>query len=806
MLERMEPPIRALEARPEAPTAAAPWASTPRPVGTVLKRRRWTVGLALLASVGLIGGFTALQSPEYTSAATILVEGVRDGQLGAPLDVLGRVGSVSPVQTEAEMIRSRRVLEPVVDQMDLHVSVSWDGVPARPSDAFAYFDASEDAPSGVFWLRRSPDGSVGLFSESAGFPLAMADPGDTLRVGGLALLPPSGNGWSEIRLETDPFPAAVQSVFERVAVRTDPAVDLIEVSCRAHDPDEAMSLCDGIASQYIQLRTVLQRAEASSTARFLGDQVDVVRGHLAAVEDSLEQFASRNRIVALEEQASEEVRRLAELDAERQAIQRERTALAGLVGRVEASPGRTTSRLAAGGGGGSPASARYRDLASFPTFLQQGPVSQLVSTLVELENERGALARRRTDTAPDVVALDTRIAEVENQLGDFARSYLDNLDSRSQTLSASLAASQSRLDALPTQQVAYARLERQASLLGELFGFLETRRREAEVAEKVELPSVRILDHASEPIEPTSPSWATSLMAALFLGLGGGLAFAFYQEFTDSRVRDRREVELGTGLSVIGIIPSLPRAGAVFEGQIIRGRVPRGGGQARKEEVVREAFRGLLTDLEFIQRPGRSGPLRTLAVVSAGPGEGKTFTSSNIALARASVGANTLLLDADMRAGGVSEFFGIPSLTGLTEVLTGEASMEEVVRLMRIEKAKDTSSGALAVVPAGRPTPRSAALLQGEAFARILDEAAERFDMVVVDTPPLNVLSDAMPVAAAVDGVLLVVRGGKTERDGLEMALHRLERAGAHVVGVVLNDSEAPKRYGVYNTAYALQP
>ena len=112
----------------------------------------------------------------------------------------------------------------------------------------------------------------------------------------------------------------------------------------------------------------------------------------------------------------------------------------------------------------------------------------------------------------------------------------------------------------------------------------------------------------------------------------------------------------------------------------------------------------------------------------------------------------------------------------------------------------------LAVVPAGRPTPRSAALLQGEAFARILEEAAERFDMVVVDTPPLNVLSDAMPVAAAVDGVLLVVRGGKTERDGLEMALHRLERAGAHVVGVVLNDSEAPKRYGVYNTAYALQP
>jgi Mrp family chromosome partitioning ATPase len=122
---------------------------------------------------------------------------------------------------------------------------------------------------------------------------------------------------------------------------------------------------------------------------------------------------------------------------------------------------------------------------------------------------------------------------------------------------------------------------------------------------------------------------------------------------------------------------------------------------------------------------------------------------------------------------------------------------------MKIQKAKQTSSGALAVVPAGSATSLSAALLQGEAFEKVLAAAASRFDLVVVDTPPLNVLSDAMPVAAAVDGVLLVVRGGMTDRDGLEMALHRLRRAGAHVVGIVLNDSEVPRSYGVYNTAYA---
>ncbi|NNM34169.1 MAG: hypothetical protein HKO53_13930, partial [Gemmatimonadetes bacterium] len=264
----MEPPIRALEARPDRPAAPVSWASNPRPVGAVLRRRRWTLGLVSGTTLALVAGLTYLKDPEYTSTATILVEGVRDGQIGAPLDVLGRVGAVSPVQTEAEMIRSRRVLEPVVDEMDLHVSVSWDGIPARPSEAFPqHFDASAGAPPGVFWLRRGEGGSVGLFSESAGFPMAMADAGDTIRTGGLSLLPPAGTGWSQIRLEMASFPAAVQEVFERVAVRTDPAVDLIEVSCTARDPAEAQSLCDGIAAQYIQLRTVLQRAEASSTAR-----------------------------------------------------------------------------------------------------------------------------------------------------------------------------------------------------------------------------------------------------------------------------------------------------------------------------------------------------------------------------------------------------------------------------------------------------------------------------------------------------------------------------------------------------------
>ena len=111
----------------------------------------------------------------------------------------------------------------------------------------------------------------------------------------------------------------------------------------------------------------------------------------------------------------------------------------------------------------------------------------------------------------------------------------------------------------------------------------------------------------------------------------------------------------------------------------------------------------------------------------------------------------------------------------------------------------------LAYGSARTPTSLSAALLHGHAFDAVLDRVAPGYDLVVVDTAPLNVLSDAMPVAAAVDGVLLVVRGGRTDRAALEHAMDRLKRVGATMIGIVLNDSEAPRSYGVYSSAYSLK-
>jgi capsular exopolysaccharide synthesis family protein len=217
-----------------------------------------------------------------------------------------------------------------------------------------------------------------------------------------------------------------------------------------------------------------------------------------------------------------------------------------------------------------------------------------------------------------------------------------------------------------------------------------------------------------------------------------------------------------------------------------------------EREVALEAFRTLAVDLRFVGESLGIGRFRTVAVTSASSGEGKTFTAANLAIVRASHGTRTCLVDADLRAGGVQRFFGWPPMLGLSEVLTCEADLRFVTR-----SAKIAGRNSLSVVPAGAVSSRSAELLEHRSFERAISSLRDEHEFIVVDTPPLNVLPDAASVVSVVDAVVVVVRSGVTERTALELTLERLQRAGATIAGVVLNDAALPGPYSSYTYASA---
>jgi tyrosine-protein kinase Etk/Wzc len=578
--------------------------------------------------------------------------------------------------------------------------------------------------------------------------------------------------------------------------------NLVMITCAANRPDDAQSLCGAVSESYIQLRSQMERASAEAAAEFLRGQVQEIGKRLAAAEDSLGAYEERNLAVALDQRASSAVNQYSALKLERERFESERTALAGLLREID-QPGGDERK--------------YRDLATFPGFANGGNpvVSRLMQNLIELEDRRSQLAITRTDRNPDIVAIDSRIAEVEQQLRSYSTSYEQSLGKQVSALEGAMGRAQGQLSGIPTKQVASGRLLRQVNLLQENYHFLQTRLREAEVARSVDLPAVQIVDHASLPGGPSSPDVRTNLLLGLLMGLGLGTMIALYREYTDSRIRDRKDVERHTGVRVLGLIPSVKAGGPLLPVANGNGRGLLGGGSKTADQDARggtrpqtmdaqlafEAFRSLLMDMGSAGVGGAGGAIRSVAVTSSTRGDGKTFTACNLAIASAAQGRRTLLIDTDLRARGVGRFFKLPwTAPGLIEVLEGQREYQGVLNDLDI--IGDHSS--LHVLPSGNHEPSMPGLLErmSSQLESLIRDAESRYDLVVVDTPPLNVITDAATIATRADAVLVVVRGGVTDRDALDLTLKRLRLLHTNVLGIVLNDVQLPEYY----TSYSVSP
>lgn len=759
-------------------------------VQSFLRRRRWTILGAGLVTLIAVAISTFMIPKTYESSSTFLVE-KRNPQSDTPaLAVLERMGSVESIETETQLLRSRRVVEPVVDKLDLHVGVELPGGDkVRPAEFFPSFEATGSAQPGTYVLTAS-SGGVTVREEETEEIIARSDNGDALQFAGLTLSLPQIDQAREYVVDVAGFPVTIERVQGRIeASAVDREANLVSLNCEGPTAASAHDLCAAVQESYMDLRGELQRAEATTTAEVLTGQVAEVEQRLKTAEDSLRVYRTQNQVIAPEARAVEETRNLAAFRAQREQVEAERAALAGLIRETESGAGGTS---------------RYRNLASYPTLMGSGNVTGLLSSLNELEDRRAELTVTRTERNPDVVAVDQRIEAIERQILSMATSYEDALSRQIGTLNSAAGRTAGQMLEIPGQQVETGRLERQVALLDDLYRRLQTRLREAEVAQAVSLPSVRIVDSASIPTQPAWPNVPLMLALGLFLGLGFGLVLAVYQERSDTRIRGRDELERDTGVAVLSMIPRLSHPGPVLPVAIPAGHSGNGGGdrgalilpaeRSWEQEVALESFRSVLADINFAADRIEGGSLRSVSITSTQQGEGKTFTACNLALTRANQGARTLLIDADFRAKGVARFFGVRSRPGLSEVLAGTVEAHDAWHQLRVDDTSD-----LWVLPAGSMDPKSTRLLHTDAFSELLARLEPSFDLVIVDTPPLNLLADAARVAANVDAVMVVVRGGMTDRQALDMTMERLERANGRIVGILLNDVDIPEHYTSYS-------
>lgn len=287
---------------------------------------------------------------------------------------------------------------------------------------------------------------------------------------------------------------------------------------------------------------------------------------------------------------------------------------------------------------------------------------------------------------------------------------------------------------------------------------------------------VSVVREAALPSSPVSPDIPLNLAFGGLVGLALGIAIAVLREVLDTRVRNERDMQTISDSPIIGGIAFDPETS---KHPLIVHESPR--------SPRAESFRTLRTNLQFLDLDSSA---RAFVVTSSIPGEGKSTTSANLAIALADSGARVVVIEGDLRRPKLSQYMGIEGAVGLTDVLIGRAELSDVLQRW--------GRGQLFVLPAGTIPPNPSELLGSQAMAKLLRKLENDFDVVLIDAPPLLPVTDGALVSKLTRGALLVVAAGRTHKGEVEAAIQALESVGATLAGVVMTmlPTKGPDRYG----------
>lgn len=775
--------------------------------GTVV-RHRILIALTALALVVAAGIYTWMQVPAYQSVVTLRID--ESNSTGSVLSSLSPVAGLSrgKIETEMRVLQSRRVTEAVVDSLNLTLRVQ---EPAGARTLIVIHDLPRTGGEGHYELARRSDGSYAMTATAtaptvrAPASVAVGQP-FTLGTARLSLGPDVARDKPQaIVFNISPFRGTVSGVRSGIAVeRADLVSHVVNVTYTSADPRVAADVPNVLAARFLEEKLSGLRSESRSTVQFLREQVSSYNEQLRLAEERVRSYRESQQVVSLTEEASEQVRRLAADQAEYDRLRSERQSLATLLAEV-------TAAARAGVSNGTSGTSPYRRLASFPVFLVNRAVQDMLQSLTALETRRSEVLVQRTEVDNDVQSINERIGQIEEQLLQLARSYLASLDSQIASKQSSLNRFGGELARIPSREVGFARLSREQDLLTQIYNLLQTRLKEAEIQAAAEPSDVEIIDSALVPITPISPNPVKNVGLGLILGLGLGVALAFVRQAVDTKIRSRQDVEQATsGAPVLGMIPRIriSQLAPLSPNGNGKGKAAQGGRGKHVDDVreygpvtrrnpqspVAESYRALRTNIMFA---GADSSPRVLVVTSAFPGDGKSTSASNLAITLAQQGTRTLLVDADLRRGVLHSVFGISSDPGLSHVLLGKVPLDEAISTV----SAGENGVVLDVLPTGVLPPNPAELLGHQRTRDLVETLRERYEMIIFDAPPLNLVTDAAVLGTVADATILVARNGITDRRALEHAALQLSHVGAVLGGVILNDVVGDEN-SYYNSGY----
>jgi capsular exopolysaccharide synthesis family protein len=533
---------------------------------------------------------------------------------------------------------------------------------------------------------------------------------------------------------------------------------LVDVAFVTPDPLLSARVANAHAAAYIDQNLEFRFLASREATDWLASRMGEQREQVEASEEALQRYREETGAVPLEDRQNIVVQRLADLNAAHTRARTERIEREATYNQV-----RSLQR-------------NREALDTLPVVLSNVFIQQQKTELAQLQRQQAQMTEKLGERHPDMIKMATAIEQTQARIDAEIQKVIqalrnDYLAAQANERSLQMVLEQQRQEAqeLNRASIQYGALQRDADSNRELFQGLLQRTRETDLSANLRTNNIRVVDAAEPPQAPSSPNRRNNLILGLLGGLLLGVGLAFLFEQVDGRIKSPEEIKAYLGLPCLAILPALkPRP--EYPDPLVSGDVP---------HVFAEATKSMRTNLLFSSAEESS---KAVAVTSTGPGEGKTVVSANLAIALAHAGQRVLLVDCDMRRPRVHMLFTCNQEPGLSNVLVGNARVNEAVR--------KTTTQNLWVIPAGKHPPNPAELLGSKRFTELVRKLGDHFDWILLDCPPAMAVTDAVLVAHNAHGVVFVVGAEMTQRAAARHALDLIESGKARFFGAVLNRVE----------------
>jgi exopolysaccharide transport family protein len=562
-----------------------------------------------------------------------------------------------------------------------------------------------------------------------------------------------------------------------------PNTRIIEIHFTSTDPQLAASAVNTLAATYVEQNFKTKFESTMQASDWLSKQLVDLQMKVETSQEKLVHYQKEHEILGTDEKQNIITEKLDELNKEMTMAESDRMQKEVVYRQTQSNDPVAVSAA----------------IVSDPAGILLGRLrDQQASLRIQIAD----LSTQFGPSYPKLTQLNNQLKEIDRQLQLETDKAVDHLKGqylaalqRENMLRDSFEKQKQEANKLNESAIEYSILKRDLDSNRTLYEGLLEKLKEAGVTAGLRSNNFRIIDAARVPTSPSEPNIPRNLTFALVLGVISGVGLAFLLENMDNTIRTPEQAQVISGLPSLGMIPLGSKSanrGATAKRLALTAskEVVETVTQVRPQSQMAESYRALRTSL-LLSNLG--APPKVVMVTSARPQEGKTTTSINTAIVLAQKGVRVLLVDADLRRPSVHNILGMGPSSGLSNVLTGSATVQQTITASPILPN-------LFIMPAGTPPPNPAELLASVNMRDLIAELRELYDHIVIDTPPTLSVTDAVVLSPRADATILVIRSGQTTKQALRRARDILMQVNAHVAGVLLNavDLTSPDYYYYY--------